>query len=422
MIARGAYLGDAGGAVVAGRTTTATSRLVVFIQENKTVDFMFPSLAKWGADVVPNGPLLKAAPVFDQPHDRNAWVHFAMGDYPAMQLSIDDVAVVPYYSWLAKTFTFCDHHFCTGTNSTAGHLLAFAGQTPTFKNPSFTGTHPVWDIPTLFGLAERSGVSWGAFPDQDRFPVKFIAELNQPQMSANIHGPGDFLRMAEAKALPRLCYVWSPQGFDEHPPFAKVKDPDYQTKGHDLIWQEVDAVVRAGGWSDTTFILTYDDWGGYADHVETPNIETLPDALHPNGFQAIGGSRVPLIMFGANVKQGVDNQWRSHASIIKTAMDMFRLPSFGVPRVDSAPSLVGRLDSSLQRPKPPKFRARITQPKAPSPTPKPMRPSPWRGPLAQPMPPLVVNSGPPLPAPTDGIVRPKPPRAAPSPPRLSEHA
>jgi hypothetical protein len=314
---------------------------------------MFPSLAKWGADVVPNAPPLKAAPVFDQPHDRSSWVHYKMGDYPAIQLSIDDVAVVPFYSWLAKTFTFCDHHFCTATNSTAGHLLAFTGQTPTFKNPPFTGAHPVWDIPTVFALAERSGVSWGAFADQDQYPVKFIAELTQPAVAAKIHGPGEFLRMAQADELPRLSYVWSPRGFDEHPPFAKVKDPAYQTKGHDLIWQEVDAVVKAGGWSDTTFILTYDDWGGYADHVDVPNIETLPDALHPDGFQAIGGSRVPLIMFGAKVKQGIDNQWHSHASIIKTAIDMFRLPRLGVPRVDTARSLVGRLDASLQRPPPP---------------------------------------------------------------------
>ena len=118
---------------MAARAVRGTPRLVVFIQENKTVDFMFPSLAEWGALVVPNSAPLRAAPMFDQPHDPNAWVHYAMGDYPAVKLSIDDIALVPFYSWLAKTFTFCDHHFSPGTNSTSGHLLAFTGQTPTFK-------------------------------------------------------------------------------------------------------------------------------------------------------------------------------------------------------------------------------------------------------------------------------------------------
>jgi hypothetical protein len=49
--------------------------VIVFIQENKTTDFYFPSLAAWGADVRPAGALLTAPPDFDQPHDRDAWVH-----------------------------------------------------------------------------------------------------------------------------------------------------------------------------------------------------------------------------------------------------------------------------------------------------------------------------------------------------------
>jgi hypothetical protein len=48
-------------------------RVVVFLQENKTTDFYFPSLAEWGAAVANQGKLLVAPPNFDQPHDRNAW-------------------------------------------------------------------------------------------------------------------------------------------------------------------------------------------------------------------------------------------------------------------------------------------------------------------------------------------------------------
>ena len=54
---------------------------------------------------------ISAPPDFDQPHDRNAWVHYQMGDYPAVDLAIDNDAVIPFYSWLAKTYTFSDHHF-----------------------------------------------------------------------------------------------------------------------------------------------------------------------------------------------------------------------------------------------------------------------------------------------------------------------
>ena len=388
----------------------AAARVVVFVQENKTVDFLFPSLAAWGADVVAFGPLLTTPPLFDQPHNRDAWVHYRMGDYPAVAISVDDTVVVPYYSWLAKTFAFCDHHFGAGSNSTSGHLLTFTGQTPTFKNPSFIGAHPVWDLPTVFALAERAGISWGAFPDQSGYPTKFIKELTSPALAAHVHGPGDFVRLAKAGQLPRLCYVWSPAGFDEHPPLATPHDPAYLTKGQNLIWQQVDAVVAAGQWNDTTFLLTYDDWGGYADHVTTPNIETLPDALHPNGFPAIGGSRLPLSVFGGHVAQTIDNRWHSHASIVKTCMDLLGLPALGVPRVDTAPTLATLVNATTPRPAPPTFGTTITQPAPPDPPRHPTPPGPWPGPLAQPLPPLTTNTGAHLPAPADGTVKKTPPK------------
>ena len=59
-----------------------------------------------------------------------------------------------------------------------------------------------------------------------------------------------------------------------------------------LVWSRVQPVIDGGGWDDTTFILTWDDWGGYADSVPAPAIETVPDALHPGGLPVIGGSRI----------------------------------------------------------------------------------------------------------------------------------
>src|SRR5215472_8153399 len=71
--------------------------IVVFIQENKTTDFYFPTLAEWGADVVNSGKLLSDAPDFDQPHDRNSWVHYKMGDYPAARFQVDNDTVIPFF-------------------------------------------------------------------------------------------------------------------------------------------------------------------------------------------------------------------------------------------------------------------------------------------------------------------------------------
>jgi hypothetical protein len=379
-------------------------RVIVLVQENKSTDFYFPTLARWGAAISTHGSLLSAAPDHDQPHDRNAWVHYEMGDYPAVTDQIDNDAVIPYYSWLAKTFTFCDHHFGLGSNSTSGHMMLVGGQTPTLRN--YFTTPRNWDLPTIFKHAERSGVTWAAFPDENRYPTSCFTEL---MSSSSIHTSDEFLTMAAQGDLPALCYVWSPSGYDEHPPAQP--NPTYVTVGEQLTWQRVDAVVRGGGWQDTAFILTWDDWGGYADHLKTPSSELVPDALHPSGFQAIGGSRIPLIMFGGQVVQGVESEWHSHASVVKTVVDLLGLPAFGVARVDGAPSLAHRVVARANRAAPPAFGTPVTQPSPPA-TPPATVTQPWGGAVGVVMPPLVANGGKQLPAPTDGTVYAKPPKVA----------
>ena len=380
----------------------AHQRVVVMIQENKSTDFYFPTLNLWGADVEDRGNLLKAAPNYDQPHDRNSWVHFKMGDYPAEVAQIDNDVVIPYYSFLAKEFTFCDHHFGVGSNSTPGHMMLVCGQTPTLRN--YFTTRRDWDLPTIFTHAEKSGVSWLAFPDQQRYPTSSFTELKQ---SKKIRTSADFLKLAKQGTLPDLCYVWSPAGYDEHPP--RGSNPAYVTNGHNLTWQRVDAVIAGRHWDDTIFILTWDDWGGYADHVQTPGSELVPDQLHPNGFQAIGGSRIPLIMFGGQVDQGIESEWHSHATVVKTVIDVLGLPAFGVPRVDQAPSLASRVRPGLNRPKPPAYGAQVQQP-APPPNPGVNQTHAWKGPINVMMSALVANGGRKIPAPTDGAVYLKPPK------------
>jgi hypothetical protein len=379
-------------------------RVVVLIQENKTTDFYFGGLAAWGAEVAP-GPFTSTPPDFDQPHDRNAWVHYRMGDYAPVDIRLDTDAVIPLYAYLAKQFVFCDHHVGLGSNSTPGHMLAVCGQAATLRNPS---GNPTWDLPTIFKHAERAGVSWAAYAADGNYPTKFFTEL---EGSPNLFESKQFAAVAAAGNLPQLTFLWSPDGLDEHPPLTS--DPQYIANGTDYVWQNIDAVVAAGQWATTTFILTWDDWGGYADHVVTPSAETVPDALHPGGFQVIAGSRIPLLMFGGQVDQGIDSRWCSLASIPKTVIDLFGLPPLGVPRVDQAPSLAGHVDAARSRPEPPRHGTAIVQPPAPSPPRKPKPPGAWPGALDQPMPPLVANGGKTIKVPTDGTVKRTPPKPPP---------
>jgi hypothetical protein len=71
-------------------------RVVILMQENKTPDFYFPTLASWGADIQNRGNLLTTPPLPDPPDDRNAWVHYKMGDYSPTTLQIDNDAILPF--------------------------------------------------------------------------------------------------------------------------------------------------------------------------------------------------------------------------------------------------------------------------------------------------------------------------------------
>ena len=152
-------------------------RVVVFVQENHTVDNYFRGLAPYGANVVTDWPTTPNPPASDQNHDRKAYFRW-LTQGTANRSQFDTAAVIPYYLHLAVTGAFLENH-CSGfgTNSTANHMILVGGQSPTLKNPPFSGPAPSWDLPSVFGLAEQAGVSWRAYAAANDYPVHFYSEL-----------------------------------------------------------------------------------------------------------------------------------------------------------------------------------------------------------------------------------------------------
>ncbi len=379
------------------RAASPTNRVVIMIQENHTVDSYFRSLAPWGANVATDWPIAPNPPASDPPHDRSAYFQW-LTEGTAAHLQFDTAAVLPYYLYLAITGAFLENH-CSGfgTNSTPNHLILVGGQSPTLKNPSESGPQPLWDMPSILGLADENGVSWRAYAASDNYPVGFYTQL---QGSANVVPTANFIADAQAGSLPSLVMLWHNPPYDEHPT-ANV------TEGMDLVRQSVDAVVQGGGWDETVFMLTWDDWGGYDDHVKTPVLEYTPDNV-----QLAYGSRIPLLMFGGQVKPGIDSRWCGHASIPKTAIDLLGLPALGVPRLDSAPSLADLVDPSrTPNPAPPAYGTTLTIPAAPNPpvAPSPAPAPPPGGPV--PVGDVILRGGSTLPPPNDAPLpqQPSPP-------------
>jgi len=329
------------------------------------------------------------------PHDRRAYFDW-LTKGTAEHSQYDTATDLPFYLYLAITGAFLENH-CAGfgTNSTPNHLLLAGGQSPTLGNPP-RRSMPVWDMPSVPALAGEHGVPWRCYVPSDHFPIGFYKEL---QGSPNIVDSSRFVSDAALGPLPDLVYLWHANGLDEHPP-ANITD------GMNLIWQSVDAVVRAGGWEETVFMLTWDDWGGFDDHVATPAVEYTPDNV-----QLAFGPRVPLLMFGGKVKAGIDSRWCSHVSVPKTAMQLLGLPALGVPRLDGDGGLVDLVDPRMpSNPPPPAFGSAIEFPAPPQPAP-PMHPLPPVPGPAMPVPEIVLRGGKTMPPPNDAPLprQPKPP-------------
>src|SRR5947209_12992435 len=153
-------------------------RVVIMVQENHTSDNYFRGRAPFGGAVASDWPIATNPPASDQPHDRHAYFEWLTGARNATHNQFDTRADLPYYLHLALTGAFLENH-CAGfgTNSTPNHLLIVGAQSPTLTNPSARQTPPVWDMPSLPGLAEAHGIVWRAYAASNDYPVGFYTQL-----------------------------------------------------------------------------------------------------------------------------------------------------------------------------------------------------------------------------------------------------
>jgi len=128
---------------------------------------------------------------------------------------------------------------------------------------------------------------------------------------ANLKMTGAFLKDLQDGHMPAVSYVTTQDGENEHPPF------DLAT-GQAFTKSIITAVQSSPYWSSTVIFLTWDDFGGWYDHVTPPQVDR-------NGL----GFRVPLLMISPLAKAGfIDHTLSDHCSLLK-----FIERAFGAPAV-----------------------------------------------------------------------------------------
>jgi len=152
-------------------------------------------------------------------------------------------------------------------------------------------------------------------------PLPWFEDVAQDHQLGNVQDLSHFTVDARKGQLPAVSWI-APNGkTSEHPPASTVAGQAYVTG-------LVNAVMQSPDWSSTAIFLTWDDWGGFYDHVRPP-------AVDQNGY----GLRVPGIVISPYAKRGfVDGQTLSHDAYAKFIEDDF----LGGQRLD--PKTDGRAD------------------------------------------------------------------------------
>ncbi len=153
---------------------------------------------------------------------------------------------------------------------------------------------------------------------------------NTSKYPANLSPIDQFYKDAAAGSLPAVSFV-DPR-FGDGPtvpgkPTALAEseeDPDDIAYGENFVSRVVNAVFQSPNWKNTMLIYTYDEHGGYYDHVPPPRA-LKPDNIPPGADEpGITGSydrlgfRVPTVIVSPYAKRGyVSSEVHDHTSIMK---------------------------------------------------------------------------------------------------------
>jgi phospholipase C len=231
----------------------------------------------------------------------------------------------PFFNELATQFTALDRYHCSILAETfPNRFFMHAAQTPVLHNGQVT---QAVTIPTIWDRLADAGVS-GKYYFSD---VPFLA-LWGAKYTATAHLYAEFLADAAIGALPAVSFL-DPRFQDEGQGTSGDDHPHADIRAGDAFLSEAfHAVARGPKWANTVFIITYDEWGGFFDHVPPPRSVAANDVDPPDDDgNVLLGVRVPTIIASPWTRAGgcprIDSHLFDHTSILKLIEWRWRLPN-----------------------------------------------------------------------------------------------
>jgi phospholipase C len=151
-------------------------------------------------------------------------------------------------------------------------------------------------------------------------PLPYFDTVKQDGQRENVAPFEDFLTAARSGTLPAVSWITPAEAVSEHPP-ALV------SRGQTFVTSVIDEVMRSPDWKSMAIFLTWDDWGGFYDHVKPPVVDQ-------NGY----GMRVPGLVISPFAKRGyIDHQVLSFDAYLKFIEDDFLHGQRLNPKTDGRP-------------------------------------------------------------------------------------
>ena len=257
---------------------------------------------------------------------------------PRRIMGYHNAATVPVYNALAREFLICQRWFSAHPGPTfCNRFYTLTGRlnrdsaTGEFEDDNFTGDafKPVATRTILDHLTEQ-GVDWRYYEHRYCFLRLFAQYTTDDHFIVDADDPmKGFFACAKAGTLPAVSFI-DPNFIDE--PDGQDNDdgaPADIAAGQNLIGRVVNAVMQGLKWQNTLLIITYDEHGGFYDHVNPMNLpppdtaKAVSNTGHKSGDSHYG-LRVPTFVISPWVDQGkASDVVFDHTSIIKTIARRF---------------------------------------------------------------------------------------------------
>ncbi|MFL5959997.1 MAG: phospholipase C [Gaiellaceae bacterium] len=261
---------------------------------------------------------------------------------PGLVMGYYDAADLPVYDHLAAEFCVCDRWFSSVPGATwPNRLYAIAGRADGTRDDKPSGETPLYDLPSFVRHLDAHDVSWrwysydpgtlrcvdrhywlthyDRFAYVDKTKLSWKTELEELPVIDEFSS--SFLEDAAKGKLPAVSWIdpnfkdlnlYGGDSNDDHPP-SDVHD------GQLLVLSLYHAIASGPLWEKTLFVITYDEHGGFFDHVPPPPAEDDDPAQFGQY-----GIRVPAIVVSPWVGRGsVSHTVFDHTSIIKTILLRF---------------------------------------------------------------------------------------------------